>query len=90
VIVERGDIAILYFTSTPFVSTKHFRRSQAGWQVDIAADVRNTREFIGGGYTWGMVPSGDEYARTFADQYVDVDGFLRPLRGDNRRLPNRR
>ncbi|MDB4892816.1 MAG: hypothetical protein JWL61_4671 [Gemmatimonadetes bacterium] len=90
VIVERGDIAILYYTSTPFVSTHHFHRSQAGWQVDIAADVRNTREFIGGGYTWAMVPSGDEYARTFADQYVDVDGYLRPLRGDNRRLPNRR
>lgn len=88
-IVERGDLAILYFTSTPLVSFHTFRRTPSGWLVDIAGDVRNTREYVGRVYTWAMRESGDEYSRAFADQFGLYDGMRRPVHGDNRRLPTR-
>jgi uncharacterized protein len=103
-IVERGDLAILYFTTTPLVSAHLFRRTPEGWQLDIDAEVRDTREFVGGPYTWSMMPSGDDYSRTFADLFADFGpslgkdrpGFrpgpsriLRPTDGDNRPLPTR-
>jgi hypothetical protein len=88
-IVERGDLAILYFTSTPLVSAHLFRRSPAGWQLDLLAEVRDTREFIGGRYTWQMRLTGDDYSRVFADLFANIDGFLRPALGDNRPLPTR-
>ena len=89
-IVERGDLAILYFTTTPFVSSHLFRRSAAGWQLDLGAEVRDTREHIGGPYSWEMVPTGDAYLTTFADLFADVGGSLRPKDGDNRPLPVRK
>ena len=103
-IVERGDLAILFFTTTPLVSAHLFRRTPQGWQLDLDADVRDTREFIGSPYTWSMMPSGDDYSRTFADLFADFGpslgknrpGFrpgpprvLRPADGDNRPLPMR-
>jgi uncharacterized protein len=103
-IVERGDLAILFFTTTPLVSAHLFRRTPSGWQLDLDADVRDTREFIGSPYTWSMMPSGDDYSRTFADLFADFGpslgkdrpGFrpgpprvLRPADGDNRPLPMR-
>ena len=95
-IVERGDLAILFFTTTPLVSAHLFRRSAAGWQLDLEAEVRNTRELISGGYTWMWLPSGDAYSLTFSDLFSRVSdktyqGFkvLRPTHGDNRRLPTR-
>ena len=79
---------ILYYTTTPFVSAHLFRRTTAGWQLDIAAEVRDTREDIGGERTWEMRLTGDDYSRTFADLFEDFDGLLRPRDGDNRRLPS--
>ena len=86
-IVERGNLAILYYTTTPFVSAHLFRRAAAGWQLDLAAEVRDTREDIGGELTWEMRLTGDDYSRTFADLFENFDGLLRPRDGDNRRLP---
>lgn len=103
-IVERGDLAILFFTTTPLVSAHLFRRDSAGWRLDIAAEVQDTREYVGGPYTWGMMLSGDDYTRTFADLFADYGvlvnsqsvhnrpmptRILRPARGDNRPLPTR-
>ncbi|HEY5022909.1 MAG TPA: TPM domain-containing protein [Gemmatimonadaceae bacterium] len=103
-VVEHGDVAILFFTTTPLVSAHLFRRSSAGWQLDIAAEIRDTREFVASAYTWTMVPSGDDYSLAFAHLFADygairlaavVGGrqtptrFLRPARGDNRPLPTR-
>ena len=70
-IVERGDLAILFFTTTPLVSAHLFRRTPQGWQLDLDAEVRDTREFVGDLYTWSMMPSGDDYSRTFADLFAD-------------------
>jgi hypothetical protein len=86
-IVERGDLAIMFFTATPLVAPHLFRRTSDGWHIDIIAEHRDTSENFGGGYTWGMVLTGDDYSHAFADLYEDVDGFLRPAGGDNRPLP---
>jgi tetratricopeptide (TPR) repeat protein len=101
-IVERGDLAILYFTTTPLVSAHLFRRSPDGWRIDIAAEVQDTREFVGGPYTWGMMLSGDDYSNAFSDLFADFGPLgeprgprpmptriLRPALGDNRPLPTR-
>ncbi|MEP7001851.1 MAG: hypothetical protein ABI969_15290, partial [bacterium] len=86
-VVERGNLAILYYTTTPFVSAHLFRRSAAGWQLDLVAETHDTRERIGGEYTWEMMRTGDDYALAFADLFENFGGLLRPRDGDNRRLP---
>lgn len=104
-IVERGDLAILFFTNTPLVSAHLFRRTPEGWQIDFAAEVRDTREFVGSPYTWTMVLSGDDYSTAFSDLFADFGASLvtggagysrpaptriiRPADGDNRPLPTR-
>jgi hypothetical protein len=89
-IVERDDLAILYFTDTPFVSPHLFRRGPRGWQLDIYGEVINTREYVASPLTWGWVGrEGDEYADTFEDLFEYVHGTLRVHDGDNRPLPPR-
>jgi uncharacterized protein len=104
-IVQRGDLAILFFTNTPLVSAHLFRRTPEGWQIDFIAEVRDTREFVGSPYTWTMVLTGDDYSTAFSDLFADfgaslVTGgagysrpaptrILRPADGDNRPLPTR-
>jgi hypothetical protein len=43
---SRGDLATLYFTDDPLVSPHFFRRTSAGWVMDILADVSH---FTGSG-----------------------------------------
>jgi tetratricopeptide (TPR) repeat protein len=102
--VERGDLAILFFTNTPLVSAHLFRRFPDGWRLDIAAEIQDTREFVGGPFTWGMMLTGDDYSSAFSDLFADfgpmggpASGYraqptrlLRPARGDNRPLPTRK
>lgn len=88
-IVQRGDLAMLYFTGTPLRSPMYFKRSSQGWQVDFVAELRNSRELVGNPLTWSLRDSGDEYSLAFADLVVDVSGSLRVLGGDNRPLPSR-
>jgi hypothetical protein len=71
-IVERDDLALLYFTDDPFVSPHFFRRTPEGWQIDIAAEVANTREAVGIWYTWWLHVSGDDFSRAFADLYLEM------------------
>lgn len=85
-IVERNDLALLYFTSTPFVSPHFFVRHDGHWRMDIQADVRNTREYVGGEYTWGYIGQNDEYTLTFADLLTNIKGCIRISDGDNRVL----
>jgi hypothetical protein len=83
----RGPRAMLVFTTTPFISPHFFRQTSAGWQLDIVAEVMDTREYGGGAHTWGMVTNGDEFSHVFADRFVDFDGVTRLSGGDNRALP---
>lgn len=91
---ERGDLAMLYFTGTPFVSPHFFRRTPEGWQLDVTGELVNTLEAIGGWYSWFLLDSGDEYSRVFADRYLPFDDagfgiYYRVAGGDNRLLATR-
>ncbi len=83
---ERGDLALLYFTDTPFVSPHFFVRQQGRWRMDIAAEVRDTHEHVGGEYTWAYYGKDDNYTRTFGDLFTTLKGYRRIREGDNREL----
>ena len=85
-IVERGDLALLYFTGTPFVSPHFLVRRDGLWRMDIAAEVRNTHEHAGGEYTWAYHGSGDPYTLAFSDLLTTIKGYRRIRDGDNRAL----
>jgi hypothetical protein len=85
----RGDLALLYFTTNPLISPHFFRRTPQGWVLDVLAELQNTRNYSGFWYTWGLLESGDDFATTFADRYLDMGGVLRVAGGDNRPLPSR-
>jgi hypothetical protein len=84
----RGDLALMTFTDTPLVSPHFFRRTDQGWQMDIAAEVRNTRNYSGP-YTWGMNRKGDDFTERFADRQATIGRMTRLSGGDNRALPIR-
>jgi uncharacterized protein len=86
-IEERDALALLHFTDDPFAQPHFFRRTEEGWQMDIMAELQNTRNYVGGLYSWGMLPSGDEFARAFADRYIPIGGIWRLAGGDNRAIP---
>ncbi|HVD06404.1 MAG TPA: TPM domain-containing protein [Gemmatimonadaceae bacterium] len=88
---RREDLAMLYFTSTPFASPCFFRQTRAGWQMDITAEMHNTAELVGLPYTWSFVDGGDDFANEFVTEATPVgpNGVLRWRDGDNRPLPMR-
>ena len=49
-VVERDDLALLYFTGTPFISPHFFVKQDGRWRMDMEAEVRNTR----GACRWGI------------------------------------
>ena len=85
-IVERDDLALLYFTGTPFVSPHFFLRQHGVWRMDLAAEVRNTHEHVVGEYTWAYHGTGDRYTQAFGDLLVTLKGYRRIGDGDNRAL----
>ena len=87
---ERGAVALLYFTQNPLVPPHFLRKTRAGWQMDVMAEIVNVRRFGGWWYTWGLQESGDDFARAFPDRYLPVDETIRIAGGDNRRLPGKR
>lgn len=80
----RGDLALLYFTDTPFVSPHFFIRQGGVWRVDLAAEIRNTKERVGGPLTWSYEGSDDPHTAAFADLLTVVQGYRRFAAGDNR------
>lgn len=58
--------------------------------LDLLAEVRNTQNYSGFWYTWGMRETGDDFATAFADRYLSAGGILRVRGGDNRPLPSLR
>jgi len=85
-VVERGDLALLYFTGTPFTSPHFFIQESGVWRMDMLAEVSNTRERVGGIYTWDYRGQDDRYTQVFADLIVEVRGHRRLSGGDNRAL----
>ncbi len=73
-VVQRDGIALLSFTSTPFTSPHFFVNEDGVWRMDIVAEVGNTRERVGGVYTWDYRGQGDRYTRAFSDLLSDFQG----------------
>ena len=86
---ERGDLALLYFTDTPFVSPHFFVNQNGVWRMDIIIEVNNTVEIVGEIYTWEYRGQGDRYTQAFSDLLVKMKGYRRFRGGDNRELPIR-
>jgi uncharacterized membrane protein YgcG len=86
-VLVRGDLALLYFTDDPFLSPHLFRRSEAGWQMDLAAELRDTREYVGAPWTWTLVQQDDDFTRAFVDRYTMIGPIMRVAGGDNRPIP---
>ena len=59
------------------------------WRMDMAAEVRDTVERVGGAYTWDYRGTNDEYTHAFADLLTKIQGYRRFKDGDNRALPIR-
>lgn len=85
-VVQRGDLALLYFTGTPFVSPHFFVKQDGRWRMDMETEVRNTRERVGGQYTWDYRGQGDKFTLAFGDLLTTVRGYRRIRDGDNRPL----
>lgn len=85
-IVERNDLALLFFTDTPFVSPHFFIRQDGRWRMDLVAEVQNTREHVGGPLTWSYSGQNDTYTQAFKDLLVKIKGYIRFKDGDNRML----
>jgi uncharacterized protein len=85
----RNDIALLYFTGDPLVCPHFFHKTDKGWQMDICAEVRNTRNRVGGVYIWDYRGRNDSYTKTFVDKLVNIKNYIRIVDGDNRELPIR-
>lgn len=87
-IVKDGDFAILYFTDTPLSSPLFFNRTNGRWRINILSEMRNTRNHVGGVYTWSYNPdSRDEFTGAFKSLLVNIRGYYRIKDGDNRELP---
>lgn len=87
-IAEKGDLAILYFTNDPLSSPLFFNRDAGKWRLNIEAEVRNSRNHVGGVFTWSFNPdSTDEFSRVFNSHLVNIRGYYRFRDGDNRQLP---
>ncbi len=85
-VVQRDGIALLYFTTTPFTSPHFFVTEDGVWRMDILAEVGNTRERVGGAYTWDYRGQGDRYTQAFSGLLSDFHGYRRFRNGDNRTL----
>jgi uncharacterized protein len=85
-IEERDDLALLYFTGTPFVSPHFLVRQDGRWRMDMVAEVQNTHEHVGGEYTWAYYGKNDRYTQTFSAMLATIKGYQRIREGDNRPL----
>ena len=85
-IVQSGNLAVLYFTGTPFVSPHFFVNQDGRWRLDLIAEVNNTHEHVGGVYTWGYYGERDQYTAAFSSLLSKMQGYRRFTDGDNRPL----
>jgi hypothetical protein len=87
-VIKQEDIAVLYFIDDPLTTPLFFNRINGKWRINIAAELRNSRNHVGGVYTWSFNPdSRDEFTRAFKSHLVNIRGYYRFRNGDNRELP---
>jgi uncharacterized membrane protein YgcG len=85
-VVSRGDRAVAFATDDPLVGPHFFWRTKVGWQVDLMAELVNTRNVAGTEAAWTLTSSGDAYNRAFHDLYVSEWPLLRFREGANEPL----
>ncbi len=85
----KDNLALQYFTDDPLVVPRCYAKTSAGWQMDIMAELRNSRNRVGGVYTWDYAGINDVYTKAFADKLVNIKNYIRIKDGDNRELPLR-
>lgn len=83
---QREHLAMVYHLDDPFAQPLFLIRSAEGWQFDVTAEVRNTRNQAGAPYAWSLHPSGDAFNTAFADRWLPIGGTWRVKGGDNRTL----
>jgi len=83
---ERGKVAMVFFTDSPFAQPHFFRKGKQGWQLDLIGELLNTRNTIGR-YSWMLWNGGDDFFRAFKERFVEYEGGMRVAGGDNRMLP---
>ncbi len=81
----RGDRAILFSTSSPFVSPHLFRRTGGVWQMDLEAEAQLVLSVAGGPLSWTLADAENAFS-AFEEELISVGGFTRLARGDNRQL----
>lgn len=87
-IVEHEDLAVLYFTDDPLTTLLFFNKIGDKLRINVAAEIRNSRNHVGGVYRWSFNPHGrDEFARALGELLVNIRGYYRFRDGDNRELP---
>ncbi len=82
--LERGDRAIVYCKTSPFVSPHFLRRGASGWQIDIVTEVAEVVSIVGASHSWSLRSMRSDFLRPFADALVTVSGYIRIDTGDNR------
>ena len=85
-IEERGDLAVAFATENPLISPLYFRRTAEGWQMDVVAELRDTRNLMGGGYSWSLVRNGSDHDVAFADLMIGAGGIWRFRDGANQEM----
>ncbi len=85
-VLERGDRALIFSTTNPFVFPHFLVKSDAGWQIDIAGEVREIINIAGGSHSWGLRSANAPQLAPFRDRLVASDGLIRIRGADNRRL----
>ena len=88
-ICVKNDLALLYFTNDPLVQPHFFKKTGKGWQMDIIAELNNTRNLVGAVYAWDYCGRNDIYTRTFRDKLINIRNHTRISDGDTRELPIR-
>ena len=86
-VLSHGDVAVMYFTNDPIVTPHFFFKTPKGWQMDIAIEVPNTVEVVGGVFTWCYRGRDDIYTPILTDKLVWMNNCQRIRDGDNRMLP---
>jgi len=85
----RNDLALLYFTDSPFAVPLFFIKGKDGWKMDIMAEMEHSIDTVGGAFTWFFRVADDKYSRTFFYKLIKYDNYTRIVDGDNRMLPMR-
>jgi Zn-dependent protease with chaperone function len=82
-VLERGDYAIVLFTENPLLNPMYLTRSAAGWEVDVLAEITNTRQVAGWVHSWMLTNDDSPHHREFADLIITVDDVMRFKGGAN-------